>query len=81
VALPLAAKLQLLSETDMSVTRSVELFPKKKQVFYFIVFFLRNSPSMFFVPDDVPREPDSLRTVLMHIKSETAERQELKTHF
>ena len=36
---------------------------------------------MFFVLDDVPREAESLRTSLKHIKSETAERQELKTHF
>ena len=36
---------------------------------------------MFFVPDDVARDPESLRTFLKHIKSGTAGNEELKTHF
>jgi len=50
-------------------------------MFYFIVLFLRNGPSMFHVPDDVPREPESLRAFLKHIKSGPAERKDLKSRF
>ena len=36
---------------------------------------------MFHVPDDVPREPESLRVFLKHIKSGPAEREDLKSRF
>ena len=45
--------------------------------------FFRNGPFLVYVPDDVPKQPEALRTFLRHIRSEDGieQREALKIHY